>query len=166
MDLGNPVEVLVHYLLIEGMTCLSCHDRFPIVSALVYVMHTKQDLRWIRCKAINCHDSPSYYTTWTLNLEKILSLCQNQQKTMTYGWNPKMVIYPYVLGHCWWRSVAIGILNIGTMISYGIEVVCPLRWSKGEVIMKSMAIVIPLMEFDIWFLELECVIWSHNKWDL
>ena len=60
----------------------------------------------------------------------------------------------------------IGILNIGTMISYGIEVVCPLRWSKGDVIMKSMAIVIPLMEFDIWFLELECVIWSHNKWDL
>ena len=43
---------------------------------------------------------------------------------------------------------------------------CPLGWYKGHMIMKSMAIVIPLMEFNICSLEVEYVIWSHNKWDL
>ena len=32
--------------------------------------------------------------------------------------------------------------------------------------MKSMVIVIPLVGFDIYFLELEYVSWSHNKKDL
>ena len=45
MDLGNLVETIVHYLLIRGMTCLSRHDGFPMVSTLVYVMHTGQDLQ-------------------------------------------------------------------------------------------------------------------------
>ena len=35
MDLGNPVEIVMHYLLIGGMTCLNCRDKFPIVSVLV-----------------------------------------------------------------------------------------------------------------------------------
>ena len=39
MDLGNLVEIVVHYLLIGGMTYLGRQDRFPMVSALVYVMH-------------------------------------------------------------------------------------------------------------------------------
>ena len=47
MDLGNPIKIVVHYLLIGWMTCLSCRDRFPMVSALVYVMHIGQDLRQI-----------------------------------------------------------------------------------------------------------------------
>ena len=38
MKLGNPVEIVVHHLLIEGMVCLACLDGFPMVSALVYVM--------------------------------------------------------------------------------------------------------------------------------
>ena len=117
-------------------------------------------------KVINCHDSPSYYIAWTLNLERISSLCQNQQKALTYGWDPKVVIYPYGLGYCWWRLMAIGILNKGTMISHGIETMCPIRWSKGHVIMKSVATIIPLVEFDICSLELEYIIWSHNKWDM
>ena len=117
-------------------------------------------------KAINCHDSPSYYIVWTFNLETILSLYQNQHEALTYGWDPKVVIYPYGLGHCWWRLVATRMLNKGTMISHGIETVCPLRWSKGHAIMKCMATVIPLMEFDIYSLEVGCVSWSHNKWDL
>ena len=118
------------------------------------------------CKTIKCHNSLSYYTAWTLNLERILSLGQNQQEVLPYGWDLKMVMYPYGLGHYWWRLVAIGILNIGTMISHGIETVCPLKWSKGHLIMKSMATVIPLVEFDICLLDLEYINWSHNKWDL
>ena len=35
MDLGNPLKVVVHYLLIEGMIGLGHRDRFPMVSALV-----------------------------------------------------------------------------------------------------------------------------------
>ena len=114
------------------------------------------------------HDPPSYYTAWTLNLKRILSLRQNQQETLTYGWNPKLVIYPYGLGHYWWRLVVIGILNRGTMICHVIEMVCPIGWSKGHVIMKSVATVISLVKFDICSIsfELEYVSWSHNKWNL
>ena len=115
-------------------------------------------------KVINCHDSPNYYyTTWILNLKRILSLCQSQQKTLTYGWDPKVVIYVYGLGYCWWRLVATCILNKGTMISCGIKIVCSLVWSKRYVIMKFVIIVISLVEFGICSLKLEYVSWSHNK---
>ena len=53
--------------------------------------------------------------------------------------------------------MATGILNRGTMISHRIEIVCPLRQSKGHVIMKYVIIIIPLMEFDICSLEVEYV---------
>ena len=45
MDLGSPVETVVHHLLIRGMTCLGRWDGFSMVSVLVYVMHIAQDLR-------------------------------------------------------------------------------------------------------------------------
>ena len=45
MDLGNPVEIVVHHLLVGGMACLGYRDEFPMVSVLEYVMHTGQDLR-------------------------------------------------------------------------------------------------------------------------
>ena len=45
MDLGNLVEDVVHYLLIRGMACLGHQDGFPILSALMYVMHIGQDLQ-------------------------------------------------------------------------------------------------------------------------
>ena len=35
MDLVNPIETIVHYLLIGGMTCLDRWIGFPIVSVLV-----------------------------------------------------------------------------------------------------------------------------------
>ena len=51
-----------------------------------------------------------------------------------------------------------GILNKGTIISHEFETMCPLGLSKGHVIMKSVAPIIPLLEFDICSLELEYVI--------
>ena len=39
MDLGNVVENVVQHLLIGMMVCLDRQDEFPMVSALVYVMH-------------------------------------------------------------------------------------------------------------------------------
>ena len=35
----------MYYILIREITCLGCYDMFPMVSALVYVMHIRQDLR-------------------------------------------------------------------------------------------------------------------------
>ena len=35
MGLGNPLEAIVHHLLIGEMTSLSYQDEFPMVSALV-----------------------------------------------------------------------------------------------------------------------------------
>ena len=44
MDLDDRVETITHYLLIGGMTYLGRQDEFPMVSALVHVMHIGQDL--------------------------------------------------------------------------------------------------------------------------
>ena len=52
----------------------------------------------------------------------------------------------------WWQHV----FWIKTS-SFEIEIVCPLGWFKGHVIMKYVAIVIPLVEFDICSLELMSV---------
>ena len=35
MNLGNPLKILMNYLPIGGMTCLSYRDSFPMVNALV-----------------------------------------------------------------------------------------------------------------------------------
>ena len=45
MDLGNLIETVVHYFLIGEMVCLDYQDEFPMMSALMYVMYTRQDLR-------------------------------------------------------------------------------------------------------------------------
>ena len=41
MNLGNLVKIVVYYLLIEMMTCLDHRDDFPMMSALVFMMHTR-----------------------------------------------------------------------------------------------------------------------------
>lgn len=38
IDLGNSLEIVAHYLLINGMTCLSHQDEFPIMSVLKYIV--------------------------------------------------------------------------------------------------------------------------------
>ena len=45
MDLGNLVEIVIYHLLIKMVTYLGHRDGFPMVSALVYVMHIGQNLR-------------------------------------------------------------------------------------------------------------------------
>ena len=51
----------------------------------------------------------------------------------------------------------IGILNKDITISHEIEIICPFGCFKGHVIMKSMVVIIPIMEFDISSLEVEYV---------
>ena len=78
MDLGNPVEVVVHCFLIGGMVCLGRWDEFPMVSALVYIVtHWTRPMVNHDIRLLDCHDSLSYYVTWTLNLER-LGFCWNQ----------------------------------------------------------------------------------------
>ena len=46
MGLGNPLEVVVHHLVIGGMVGLGYWDGFPMVSVLVCVwLHIGKDLR-------------------------------------------------------------------------------------------------------------------------
>ena len=47
MDLGILVETIVHHLLIWEMTSLGYLDGFPMISKLLYVMHTRHDLQWL-----------------------------------------------------------------------------------------------------------------------
>ena len=77
MDLGNPIETIVHYLLIRGMIYFGRQDRFFMVSALMcmvthYIGPTMNHN--IRLSIVRI-DSSSYYTTLTFNLERILTLC-------------------------------------------------------------------------------------------
>ena len=39
MNLDNPFDTVVHYLLIGGTTCLGHRDGFPMVSVLVHMIH-------------------------------------------------------------------------------------------------------------------------------
>ena len=137
MNLGNPIKAIVHYFLIRRMTDLNHQDKFLMVSTLVCIV-----IHWTRLimnhdvRVLDYHDWPSYYIVRTLNLEKILSLCWNQQKALTYGWDHNVVIYSYELSHHWWRLVTIGIHYKDIMISHRIKTTYPIEWSKGHVIMK------------------------------
>ena len=75
MDLGNPIEIIVHYLLIRGMTCLGFQDEVPMVSALMcMVTHWMRSTTNHDISLLDCHNSPNYYIAWNLNLERILNL--------------------------------------------------------------------------------------------
>ena len=41
INLGNPFEIVVHYLLIRGMTCLDQQDEFPMMSVVVCMVTHK-----------------------------------------------------------------------------------------------------------------------------
>ena len=43
MDLGNLSNVIMHYLLIRGMTCLGHRDGFPMTNALMCIV-----IHWTR----------------------------------------------------------------------------------------------------------------------
>ena len=53
MDLGNPVDIVVYYLLIEGMTYLGYPNGFLMVHVLVYVMHNWNIIPWTLTKELN-----------------------------------------------------------------------------------------------------------------
>ena len=57
MGLGNPSEVIVHYILIGGMVGLGHRDKLPIVGALVcMVTHWTRSIVTHDLRLLNSHD--------------------------------------------------------------------------------------------------------------
>ena len=74
MELSNPFEIVVYYLLIEGMICLDLQNWFPMMSALVCIVaHWREPIvnhdigYWVIMTSL------SYYVAWALNLERIFN---------------------------------------------------------------------------------------------
>ena len=84
------------------MTYLSHWDGVPMVSALVCMVTLwTWPMMNHEIRLSDCHDSPSYNVARALNLERILSLCENWQEALANGWDLNVVIYLYELGHYW-----------------------------------------------------------------
>ena len=77
MYLGNLVKTVVYYLLIGRMTCPGHRDEFPMVSTLVCMVTYWRKLMMNHDLRLSIIMICQATTTWTLNLESILSLCQN-----------------------------------------------------------------------------------------
>ena len=75
MDLGNPIEIIMHYPLIGGMIYLGCRERISMVSTLVCMgTHSTKPTINHHVRLLSCHDLASFYIVQTLNLEILLSL--------------------------------------------------------------------------------------------
>ena len=94
MNLDNPFEVVVYYLLIGGMTYLDYRDRFHMVGTLVYMV-----IHWT--KIMVGHDidyqvviiSPNHYVILNFQSWDDIELLLGSLVTLTYVWNTKMDIY-------------------------------------------------------------------------
>ena len=128
--LDNLVEIVVHYLLIGGMTYLGYQNDFPMVSALMcMVTHwtgpmMNRDINYwvvmIHYATILCELSTSrgYWVYTKINRRLWLM-------GVTIRWS----LISYEFSHYGWRLMIIDILNRGTLISYEVKISCPLKWS-------------------------------------
>ena len=88
VGLGNPLEVVVHYLLIGGMIGLGYRDGFPMVSALVcLVTHWTRPMVSHDLRLSSSHDLTKLLhcvisQPWE-NIEFVLKLVV----VLTYGWD-------------------------------------------------------------------------------
>ena len=94
MGLGNPLEVVVHHLLIGGIAGFGYQDEFPMVSTLVCMvthwtgptvnhdlsLSSSHDLT----KLLHCVVSQPWE-----NIDFVLKLAM----TLIYGWDCKLIIY-------------------------------------------------------------------------
>ena len=107
IGLCNPLEVLVHYLLIGGMNGLGHWDRFPMVSALVcMVTHWTRPTVSHDIRLTSSHDFTKLFhcvvsQPWE-NIELVLKLTL----TFTYVRHRKLIIYSL-----WIRSL---LMKIGS----------------------------------------------------
>ena len=58
MDLGNPVEIVTHYLLIRGIVCLGHQDKVFMISALMrMITHWTRSMMNHDVRLQDSHDS-------------------------------------------------------------------------------------------------------------
>ena len=93
MGLGNPLEVVVHHLLIRGMASLSYWDGFPMVSALVCKVAHWTPMVTHDLRLSNSNDSTKLLhflvsQPWE-NIELVVKLAM----ALTYEWDRKLIIY-------------------------------------------------------------------------
>ena len=94
MGLGSPLEVVVHHLLIRGMTSLGHWDKFPMVRSLVCMvaywtwLMVSYDFRlsssYDFTKLLHCVVSQPWE-----NIKFLLKLVM----PLTYEWDHKLIIY-------------------------------------------------------------------------
>ena len=108
MGLSNPLEVIVHYLVIGMMDGLGYWDGFPMVSALMCVV-----ILWIGptvshdLRLSSSHDLPKLlccvvFQPWG-NIEFVLKLVV----ALTYQWYHKLIIYSL-----WIRSLLMKVIMV------------------------------------------------------
>ena len=102
MGLGNPLEVVMHHLLIRGMVGLGYQDKFPMVSALVcMVTHWTRPIMSHDLRLSSSHDLTKLLRCvisqpWE-NIELVLKLAM----TLTYRRDRKLIRYSL-----WIRSLS------------------------------------------------------------
>ena len=109
--------------------------------------------------------STSYHVVWFLNLEKILSQCLSLQWLWLMVETLKWLYIPYGLIHHWLILITIDILNKGTIISHGIEIMCP-PWVILRNFDHKIYGIIVILKWNLRYVicELEYVNWLQNKW--
>ena len=107
MGLDNLVETVVHHLIIEGMTCISHRNGFPMVSALVCDAHwTGPTVNYdARLSIFMIYQATILYGLSTMRgywaYAKINRRLWHMGKTLKWSYNP------YKLGYYWWGLVEI-----------------------------------------------------------
>ena len=91
MKLSNSFKAIVHYILIGRMTGLGHRDEIPMVSALVCIV-----THWIRLTVshdIRLSGSNDFTKLLCYIVSQDTELVPKLVVALTYGKNPKMIIY-------------------------------------------------------------------------
>ena len=95
MGQGNPLEVLMHHLLIRGMTSLGYRDRFPMSCALVCMVTNWTTLIVIshNLKLSSSHEFTKLLYCIVSQPWEDIELILKFIVTLNYGWDHKLIIY-------------------------------------------------------------------------
>ena len=99
MGLGYSLEVVVHYILIGGMTGLSYWDGFPMVGAPVWMV-----AYWIgpivsyELRLSSSHDSTRLLRSVVSQPWENIEFMMKLAVALTYGWDRKLIIYSLWIG--------------------------------------------------------------------
>lgn len=94
VSLDNPFEAIMHYLLIRGVTSLRNQDEVPMMSALLCTI-----THWIgptvnhNIRILGSHDFTKILYCIVSQPWENTELVPKLAMTLTYEWNPKVIIY-------------------------------------------------------------------------